>query len=384
MIGGVFTNYKLPPSPFQFLLIPTYGTGSKKFVGLGRLNYTFYPYNRIRKMEVFLNGSTFTQDLFTDSAGRKIQFGFEKIVPGVRFTMKEENARSTLNKYIQWKTFFIREDELRFSRDTIISGTDTSFADAFKNVKSSRRLNQLKFVIENYRGLYPFSAEFKIEQAQDFVRAAFTGNYFFNYAKEGGLNVRLFAGKFFYTSAKTINKQFNTDRYHFNMTGPNGYEDYTYSDYFIGRNNFEGLPSQQIMLRDGGFKIRTDLLADKVGKSDDWLIAANFGSSIPDRINPLSLLPFKIPLKIFADIGTYAQAWKPGSGLDRFLFDAGLHIPLLKETINIYIPLVYSRVFKDYILSTLPKKNRLLKTISFTIDISNFDLKRIDRQLGFL
>ena len=168
------------------------------------------------------------------------------------------------------------------------------------------------------------------------------------------------------------------------MTGPNGYEDYTYSDYFVGRNNFEGLASQQIMLRDGGFKIRTDLLADKVGKSDDWLIAANFGSSIPDRINPLSLLPIKIPLKIFADIGTYAEAWKPGAGSDRFLFDAGLHIPLFKETINIYIPLVYSRVYKDYILSTLPKKNRLLKTLSFTIDISNLDLKRIDRQLGFL
>ena len=384
MIGGIFTNCKLPPSPFQFLFIPMYGTGSKKLVGLGRLNYTFYPDNRVRKIELFLNGSTFTQDRFIDSAGKKIQFGFEKIVPGIRITMKEKNARSTLNKYIQWKTFFIREDELRFSRDTIITGTDTSIAESFKAVQSGRRLNQLKFVIENYRGLYPFSAELKIEQAQDFVRTAFTGNYFFNYAKGGGLEARFFAGKFFYTTAKTLNKQFSTDRYHFNMTGPNGYEDYTYSDYFIGRNNFEGLASQQIMLRDGAFKIRTDLLADKIGKSDDWLIAANFDSSIPDRINPLSLLPIKIPLKIFADIGTYAEAWKPGAGSDRFLFDAGLHIPLFKETINIYIPLVYSRVYKDYILSTLPKRNRLLKTLSFTIDISNLDLKRIDRQLGFL
>ena len=30
--------------------------------------------------------------------------------------------------------------------------------------------------------------------------------------------------------------------------------------------------SQQIMMRDGGFKIRTDLLADKIGKTDDWLM----------------------------------------------------------------------------------------------------------------
>jgi hypothetical protein len=170
-----------------------------------------------------------------------------------------------------------------------------------------------------------------------------------------------------------------TDRYHLNMTGPNGYEDYTYSDYFAGRNEFDGLLSQQIMVRDGAFKVRTDLLADKVGKTDNWLVAANFSSSIPSNINPLSVLPFKFPIKVFADIGTYADAWKKNADLDRFLFDAGLHIPILKATINIYIPLLYSKVYKDYIRSTIEKKNRFFKTISFSIDISNFSLRKFNR-----
>ncbi|MEI9908812.1 MAG: hypothetical protein WDO71_03550 [Bacteroidota bacterium] len=82
------------------------------------------------------------------------------------------------------------------------------------------------------------------------------GKYFFNYAKGGGLDDRLFAGKFFYSGSKTFTKQFATDRYHLIMTGANGYEDYTYSDYFIGRNEFEGIASQQIMVRDGGFKVK--------------------------------------------------------------------------------------------------------------------------------
>ena len=89
------------------------------------------------------------------------------------------------------------------------------------------------------------------------------------------MQLRFFAGGFFYLGGKTISKQFSNDRYHLNMTGANGYEDYTYSDYFIGRNRFEGMESQQLMMRDGGFKVRTDLLADKIGKTDDWLIAAN-------------------------------------------------------------------------------------------------------------
>jgi hypothetical protein len=48
------------------------------------------------------------------------------------------------------------------------------------------------------------------------------------------------------------------------MTGPNGYEDYTYSDYFIGRNRFDKLPSQQIMMRDGGFKVEQICILKKL------------------------------------------------------------------------------------------------------------------------
>ena len=137
------------------------------------------------------------------------------------------------------------------------------------------------------------------------------------------------------------------------------------------------------MNRDGAFKVRTDLLADKVGRTDDWLATANFSTSIPSAINPLSLLPVKIPLHLFADIGTYAEAWKQDASVDRFLFDAGIHIPLFRETINIYIPLVYSNVYSDYYKSTIPKKERFWKKISFTIDIADFNFRKIDRNLSF-
>jgi hypothetical protein len=167
------------------------------------------------------------------------------------------------------------------------------------------------------------------------------------------------------------------------MTGANGYEDYTYSDYFIGRNKFEGLTSQQIVVRDGGFKIRTDLLSEKIGKTDDWLAAINLSTSVPSGINPLTLLPVKIPLKIFVDIGTYAEAWKKDAATDRFLFDAGVQIPLFKELINIYIPLIYSDEYKNYIQSTYLKKERLWKRISFSIDISNFNLRKYFRHIDF-
>ena len=385
MIGAFVTNLKLPPSKFQFFLAPMYATGSKQINGIGLAYYSFYPTSIFRKIELGISGSTFTEDQFTDMAGNKTFLAFEKFVPGIKFTFKEKNPRSNFNRFIQFKSFIIREGQLRFYRDTVITlpGPDTTITNKFRTISESRTLNQLQIVIENNRALYPWRGELKIEQGKDFVRTAFTGNYFFNYTKEGGLHVRLFAGKFIYRGSKTFSKQFTTDRYHLNMTGANGYEDYTYSDYFIGRNKFEGLASQQIMIRDGAFKVRTDLLADKVAKTDDWLLAANFSSTIPSSINPLSLLPFNIPLKIFLDIGTYAEAWKNKTENDRFLFDAGLQISLLSETVNIYVPLLYSSVYRDYLQSTIPKKERFYTKISFSIDISNFSLRKIDRKLVF-
>lgn len=383
LAGIAITNLRLPPNKFQFLAVPMYATGSKTFTGIGFANLSLYPAGAVHKIDIGVSASRFTGDQYTDPDGKKNYLRFLKIVPGIRLTLGEKNLRNSLLRYIQFKTYLVNEDGLQFYRDTLISGTDTTISTKYRIQSEHRTLNQLKIVFENNRALYPHRGELKIEQGKDFVRTAFTGNYFFNYPKGGGLDVRLFAGKFFYTSSKTISKQFATDRYHLNMTGANGYEDYTYSDYFIGRNEFEGFASQQIMVRDGAFKVRTDLLADKVGKTDNWLVAVNFGTTIPSSVNPLSLLPVKIPLKLFLDVGTYAEAWKANSGLDHFIFDAGVHLPLLKETVNIYIPLLYSKVYKDYIQSTIDKKGRFWKKISFSIDISNFSFRKIQRNLNF-
>ncbi len=383
-MAGVFvTNLKLPLNRFKFFIAPLYSTGARKFLGLGKIDYTFYPNKVFHKIDIFLNTSSFSVNTFADTAGRNYLLGFQKFVPGFRLTLNEKDPRSTLHRYIQWKTFFIDEDALHFSRDTIIRGPDTSIVSRIIKNRENRTLNQLQFVIENFRALYPYRGELQAEQPNNFIKLSFTGNYFFNYPKGVGLDLRFFEGIFFYVGSQTILKQFETDRYHLNLSGSNGYEDYTYSDYFIGRNKFEHFASQQIMMRDGGFKVTTELLAAKVGKTDNWLMAANFNSTIPAAINPLSLLPFKIPIKFFFDIGTFAEAWQQKSNSDHFLFDGGLQISALKNTVNVYLPFIYSKVFRDYIQSALEKRNRFLKTITFSIDISNFNWKKIDRNLPF-
>ncbi len=374
MIGAVLHNYSLPFNKFQFLIAPLYGTGSKEINGLARAGYTWFQGSNGQKLTLSLAAAKFTVDNFKDSTGKVNSQPFTKLVPSLKFTFANKDARSTLSKFIQWKTFFIRETGLRFTRDTNTGVDNISYP------KENRTLNQLQFVMADSRALYPYDFAVQIEQGKGFVRANVTGNYFFNYAKAGGLNVRLFAGKFFYTGDQDFLSQFRTDRYHLNMTGPKGNEDYTYSNYFVGRNEFEGFSNQQIMVRDGAFKVRTDFLSSKIGKTDDWLGALNFTSTIPKNINPLELTPLKIPLKFFADIGTFAEAWETNSASPKILYDAGLQLSLLKNTINIYVPLFYSKVYRDYFKSTITEK-RFVKNISFSIDLQGNTLRKLFPQI---
>ncbi|MBC7686956.1 MAG: M1 family metallopeptidase [Aquabacterium sp.] len=376
MLGAIIHNYTLPAEKFQFLIAPLYATGSKQLNGLGRLSYYWFAEGSGAKAELSLAGATFSANSFTDSTGKTNYQRFAKLVPSLKIVFNNNNPRSHLLKYIQWKTFFIREQDLLFTRDTINQTDKISFP--FTN----RYVNQLRFVADNNRVLYPYHGELQLEQGKGFARLAFTGDYFFNYPKGGGMKVRLFAGKFFYLGDKTYLKQFETERYHLNMTGPKGYEDYTYSDYFIGRNEYEKYSSQQIMQRDGFFKVRTDLLSSKIGKTDDWLAATNLTTDFPKKFNPLQVLPVKIPLKIFLDVGTYAEAWKKNAdaATGKFIYDAGLQLSLLGNTLNIYVPLLYSKVYSDYFKSAITQK-RFLRNISFSIDIQNINLRKLAPQI---
>lgn len=376
MLGGIFHNYTLPLKRLRFFISPLYATGSKKINGLGNIIYSIFPGNSSEKIELSFSGAMFTADKFTDPDNKYNFLHFTKLAPSMKYIFSNKNPRSTSSAYLQWKTFFISEKELEFNTDPVTNKDIISYP------ISSRYLNQLQLVIEDYRKLYPYKSIFEAQQSNGFIRLSVTGNYFFNYMKGGGLSLRAFAGKFIYTGEKTITSKFATDRYHLNMSGANGYEDYTYSNYFVGRNEFQGMLSQQMMIRDGGFKVRSDLLSSKIGKTDNWLAALNLSTTIPKHINPLEVLPVKIPIRLYLDIGTYGDAWQANTTTGRFLYNGGLQLSFIENTINIYFPLVYSKVYTDYFNSTITDK-KFQKNISFSIDIQYFSLKKLIPQIPF-
>jgi hypothetical protein len=364
MAGVMIHNYNLPPDRLRFFAIPLYATNSKRLTGIGDVKYSWYPDGIFHRIDLSTGFAHFSTMDGIDSAGRKIFGDFTKFTPTLRFTFNNKTLRSTREKYLEWKTYLIGERDFTF----VQKSTDSNFYPSKGNVKN-RYLNQLTFTINDYRELYPYDIQLQLQQGEGFYRANATAHYFFNYANKGGANVRFFAAKFGYLGEKTIAKEFETTVFQPKLTAVRGYEDYTYSNYWIGRNENDEFASQQMMMRDGGLKIRTDLFQGLQGRSDNWIAALNLNTTFPGFSR-------SFPLRLFLDIGTYAEAWDDDAPTRRFLFVGGLQLSFFKEFVNIYAPVIYSSEFRDN-LKTVPEENKFFRRLSFSIDVHRITFRRL-------
>lgn len=371
MVGGLIHNYQLSFPRLQFIGGALYATGSKKLNAFGHVSYTIY--KRRYNITPSLGYISYSINDFVTDDNQKLILRLQRFVPSLRLTLFDKDPHSTRRYTAQWKTFLLTEGALDFKSVDSVNVVSVVNEHSF--------INRLVLGVSGHRKLFPYSFMLSTDQGKDFIRTGLTGNYFFNYPDgKSGMCARLFAGKFFYTKPKTTLLAYSNDRYFLNLSAPKGYEDYTYSDYFIGRNEFEGWMSQQIMERDGFFKVNTELLGNKVGKTDDWLMSLNLATDLPKSINPLSVLPINIPFKLFADVGTYAEAWKDNTGQGRFVYDAGVQLSLFQSLLNVYVPILYSKVYRDYYKSTITE-NRFWKTVSFSINISKLQVSDLLKPL---
>lgn len=365
MIGILIHNFTGPPSPFKFFIAPLYATESHQVNGLGHAFYTIKPGHGLQKIQFGVGLARFSTINGTDSNGRQLTGGYYKVTPSVLIVFPNGNAHHTFQTSLEAKTYLIGEKNL----DNYVLKTADSLYYPTPGKYSFRYLNQLSFQIKDSRVLYPYKAILQLQQAPNFYRINFTGNYFFNYATGGGLDIRLFAAKFGYLGGQSASEDLS--RFEPKLTATRGNEDYTYDNFFLGRSAFTGFPSQQIMDRDGDLHLRTDLFEGLQGRSDNWVTSLNARTTLPRVI-----VPEWLPLKIFLDVGTYAEAWQANPPTSHFLYTGGFELDLLRDVLRIYVPLVYSSDFSSQ-LRTVPDQNSFWKRISFSLDLQNLDWKKL-------
>ena len=375
MPGVLIHNYGLPSAAFNFLLAPLYSTHDHTLSGLGKLSYTARrPFD---KWQISVTASRYGFNAysdFSDGTGAMIKgadMRLLRIVPSLRYKWMPDHHDSDKTWSLSARAYILNKDSWFASEDQLSIH------------KTTTTIGELSGGFNNDRVLYPYAVNAVLQGTDQFLRLAVRGDYFLNYDASGaGLALRGYAGKFFYLEDKNIQSSYNLQNYFFNLSGSAGKEDFTYNDYFIGRSAYQGWMSQQMTTGGGFFKVSTPYLSDPVGQTDDWLAAINLTSDIPAGINPFSVLPFKMPVRVFLDLGTYSGLWSENPAAGRFLYDAGLQVSVLKEAVTIYMPVLYSKIYKDTYKS-MGDLGGFAQRLRFSINLERLLPKRLQPDLNW-
>jgi hypothetical protein len=345
--GLLFHNITMPENKFRFILAPLYSLRSKSFTGMGSIAYVAHPEKAFQEITVQADVKSFNYDESAVNISKPLFARYLKIAPSLNFVLKESKFTSPVVRSILLKGYAISEDYFIYNQNPV----DSLFRPAIAT--QSLYYGLVRYSHKNNRTFNPFSYTAEMQMGKEFAKLTAEASIRIDYhIKKKSLYVRAFAGKFFSFNDASL----ATDRYHLNSTY-SGVNDYLYDDTYIGRSEREGFSAHQISMREGGLKIPTPFLASPLGRNDNWLAAVNIKTD----------LPIKLPIRLFADIATFSDAAKLNPSANKILFDAGVEIHAF-DVLNIYIPLIMSPDYQDY-MKTIIVKDRFLKSITFSLQL---------------
>jgi hypothetical protein len=326
MFGCAFYNYSLLQRKTEITVAPMYAFGSNTPVGFLELNRYFTQNNNLLQQITFNSKlKSFAYDyvnttLFNNTFGTKIKsfnLNYYKAAFSLDFEIKKRDDRSHISQHIGYTTNLLFVDNVKYKMNYL-----DSISSVISKTNNATIINNFYYTLNNSRVINPYRLAFNFQHNDLFGKASVTLNYNITIKDKNALEIRFFAGAFIYHNS------FKYD-YRFRMNGPTGYQDYLFENNAIGRNENVGLGAAQMLEQDGAFKVWTPL-----GQTSKWLVALNIKSP---KVG-------KLPLKLFADIGT--SEFKESLYNDKFLYDFGVDICLWKDIFEIYVPFAYSKDIK--------------------------------------
>lgn len=305
MLGAAVYNDILPSNKFSYMLMPMYAFKSKTITGSARIAYTFHQSKNYPNITLSLSGQ---------------RFNVGRVWPYYNPTDKF-SPQVPRNLFRQAVVFDFRpKNRANHTKHTFRLRNTMYFTESGKLVRNIPQMTH-----HWKRAFAPHIGEINtdIQWLNNEVKLGIEAIYRFQFRKGYGIRARLFAGKFFVKSS--------TPGFNFRMNSFLEYQDYLYDGTFIGRNPGNGFLEQQIMEADGGFKSNI-----RIGQSNDWLVALNLSST----------LYRKIPIELFASVGTYANAKNTFAGAQQFLAEFGVSVILIRDVLEFHFPFLYSQDIK--------------------------------------
>lgn len=323
MIGGLFYNSFLPAKKFEYRIMPMFAFGNAELAGEAKFIYNILPNNIFRKVDFSLSGAQYA---LTSN------FNYRKI-------------KAECNMHFYDRPLSLNENMLSFN---YIAATDIYYRGQINNFLNTN------YLYDNKKKINPYDIKVNIQAGEEYVKSSITANYKISYGvKSKGIDFRLFAGKFLYTSGSYAG--FNN----FRLSGWAGRHDYAYEERYFGRtesiSNDINFLSNQFVERDGGFALYTGL-----GQTDNWLFTLNTEISFPG----------KLPLEFYFNMGTYNNITDFNRS-GNFVYESGIQLNFADDAFEIFFPIAVSDDL-NYVSNL--NTNGYSEKIRFTLDITKLNL----------
>lgn len=367
MPGLMLYNRLMPEKRLEWALAPFYSTNRQALVGMGDVHYNFYPRGKgVQRLVLGLNARSFQ---FRRYAAADELLRFNRWQPYLRFDFAKP-AASNVYKSFQLRGLWIQNQEPEFSNEGEYAGKDWK----------TQFLQEASFFLENRSVINPSSLKVALEHSQhegvslndgSYLKASVEWKQAFTYQRSRNIDLRLFAGAFLHNTGREAGY---IEPWAFNLISQ-GYNDYRFDDFYLGRSDSDGLWLQQISIRDGGFK-NVIGRGFSLGRSNSFILSANLKAALPRKVLR------RLPLKPYFDIGYFHDA-SPladnASFSDQLLWSGGLMLDFGNETFAVYFPLVNSKNIQGRYV----ERGSYWKRIAVSIDLHRLNPWRVVDRLEF-
>jgi hypothetical protein len=329
MIGAAIHNLGIPFSKWQYVVAPMYSFGRNGLSGIGELSYTVLPKYAFKSIRYGLSVKSFKED--SSSIQPKSNGTYYAYSPFIYAKLgKREN--SPFNQFLTIQGILKNSFNGTYNHD-------------FKGVflKYEAKLN------------YPdheISFELRPELIEgvdvNMKRITASTSYRWKYLRntmERWLELRVFAGKM--NLSNYFLPFLGQNAYTMSLSGTNGSQDLFFEDYYFGRQQMDGMWSQQRAENMGGFKSTSNL------NSDNWMLTSNLLFQLP--------IPGFSMLYAFADAGVFEEN---NTSDTKYAINTGIALRI-SNVFGLYFPLWMSEDLNNSYSS-----NNYAERIRFTLKLN--------------
>ncbi len=369
--GLAFHNYRIPERPWTVAYAPTYSFGAKDLTGFLHFSYRFglseMTGSTLDWLELGAEQRSFHYAENFREEGE--EFGFDR--NNVYLKLRAENPRDNFYLTGQARWVNIREEVLNFAdpENPVEDDIFNNYYEGSLHLEKRRVVNpwSLRYTVElGERQIFLDEQPYHLHKLE--AKTAYT------YKPGRNISFRLFTGVLFgdYRNRGSVPGQLT-------LTGQGytGFNDYKYDDWYFGRNENEGLASQQITMRNGGFKVALPQSQASNGfTTNSLLIALNLKADLPED------LPLKLPLKPYFDIA-YVQrniaGAEPLTFSDQLWWSGGFAVEF-GEVFGVYFPIINSENFEifesDY-------RAKYFNRVTFRLNLQKLNPRRLTDRASF-